>query len=140
MTYIAKERRAIAKRAMETLGVRFRLHGRSMKTGLDCVGLVTHAIAPHIKGMMIPRHYNLRYDDVDIPLSFFSGSNFNQINFKSPYQCGDIILVAPASNQLHFLIMSDDAFVHAHCGLRRIVMTNLPILSPVKAVWRYKGN
>lgn len=134
------KRLAIADRAQEVLGVRFRLHGRSSHNGLDCVGLVAHAIKPIIIDRKIPRHYNLRFDDINAPIAFFEALDFEHIESEQGFLIGDIVLIAPAPQQLHFIIITDGGFIHAHSGLRKIVKTNYPILSPVKAAWRYAGD
>ncbi len=136
---LLKKRLAIADRAQEAMGLRFRLHGRSINNGLDCVGLVAHAIQPMIAAAEIPRHYTLRFDDINVPIAFFEALDFERLESEQGYLIGDIALIAPAAQQLHFIIIAQDGFIHAHSGLRKIVKTNYPILSPVKAVWRYAG-
>lgn len=131
-------RQIIAQRAEGAIGVRFRLHGRSLITGLDCVGLVAHAAAPFIDGRAVPQNYQMRFDNLDMPIAFFRGSDFGLVDHEKPHQMGDIILIKPAVQQLHFIINLGRSFVHAHSGLRRIVQSNHPILSPA-AAWRYKG-
>lgn len=139
LTHIAKARRTIALRAKSAVGVHFRLHGRSVETGLDCVGLVAYAAAPLIHNHIVPQNYNLRFDNINIPFEFFADSHFVHMGCQKPYEIGDIILVKPSPQQLHFIINIGPTIVHAHSGLRRIVESNHPILSPVCAVWRYKG-
>lgn len=136
---LIKARLAIVDRAQAAIGVRFRLHGRSIGTGLDCVGLVAHAIKPVIDETKIPFHYKLRFDDINIPIAFFEVHNFDRIESEQGFLNGDIAMIAPALQQLHFIIIADDGYIHAHSGLRKIVKTNYPILSPVKAAWRYIG-
>lgn len=139
-----EKRLAIARRAEDAIGVRFRLHGRSLCNGLDCVGLIAHAIKPLIADREIPRHYSLRFDDMSAPIAFFESLDFERIEYKqarsdADFEIGDIVLIAPAATQLHFIIITDGAYIHAHSGLRKIVKVNHPILSPIKSVWRYAG-
>lgn len=129
----------IAQRAQQAVGVRFRLHGRSIETGLDCVGLIAYAIKPLIKNIDVPEHYQLRFDNIETPRMFFAQTNFAEIDTDIAHQCGDIILTAPACQQLHFLILHHDHYVHAHSGLRRIVAANYPLTSAAIMAWRYKG-
>lgn len=129
----------IAQRAQQAVGVRFRLHGRSIETGLDCVGLVAHAIKPLIKDIDVPEHYRLRFDNINTPRDFFIRTNFSEIDTDMAHQCGDIILTAPDCQQLHFLILGQHHYVHAHSGLRRIVAANYPLTSAAIMAWRYKG-
>ena len=135
-----KMRLSIAERAQEAIGLHFRLHGRSIGTGLDCVGLIAHAIKPIIMDIEIPRNYSLRFDDINIPIAFFEAHNFERIDSEQGFLTGDIAIIAPAAQQLHFIIIAQDGYIHAHSGLRKIVKTNFPILSPVKAAWRYAGD
>lgn len=139
MQPIREEYHHIASRALSAIGTAFRLHGRSLKQGLDCVGLVAHAIAPLIKNQNIPQNYRLRFDDSAAVDVFFAATDFVKMKQNIGYVTGDIILVQPAPQQLHFIINLGDSYVHAHSGLRRIVAAKHPILSPVIAVWRYKG-
>ena len=132
-------REMIGLRAQQAVGVRFRLHGRSLETGLDCVGLTAYAIKPVINNITIPRHYTLRFDNIAAPQDFFANTDFSQIDSNCVFQSGDIILVAPSCQQLHFLIKHSQHYVHAHSALRRIVETNdLPF--DAIAAWRYKGD
>ena len=133
-------RQSIANRAEQAIDIPFRLHGRSVAKGLDCVGLVAHAISPLILGTTIPQHYSLRFGDLSAVNQFFGPFDFLSICPSSSMMSGDIIVTAPSVNQLHFLIITGKNYVHAHAGLRRIVKSNLPVLTPIKMIWRYQGD
>lgn len=129
----------IAQRALDVVGVRFKTGGRCIKTGLDCVGVVAAALASPRCTFHIQSDYALRGDYQTRVLDFFSRDCFSAIA-DSKTQQGDILLCQTAPRQLHFAIFTRNGFVHAHAGLRRVVLTPLPLPWPVIGHWRYTGD
>lgn len=119
-------------RARSCIGARFRLHGRDPATGLDCAGLA--AFAAGIKS--IPSGYALRGGDVAEITALIDGTGLERCSGNSP---GTIQLVRAGPAQFHLIVRTENGFVHADAGLRRVV--ERPGLSPwpVIAGWRVEG-
>lgn len=119
-----------AARAASLVGTRFRAQGRDPATGLDCFGLV---LAAHgISGEAVPRDYRLRGDYRDVLLA---GARpwFRRITAA---RAGDVLVMAPAADQLHLGIVTAVGFVHADAGIGRVVETPGAPSWPVVAVLR----
>jgi lipoprotein Spr len=122
-----------AERARALVGTRFRVQGRA-PFGLDCVGLVVAA-------------YDIAVDEVrrDYPLRGNSAhemrDNIARYFRKVPepqLRPGDLLLMAINNDQLHLGIRTEQGFVHAHAGIRRVVETPGPPSWPVLGVYRRK--
>ena len=130
---IAAEQFAGAAEAL--VGTRFRLHGRCRETGLDCIGLVGSALADCGLTVRYPRGYWLRNADISRWLEFATANGL--------YGCGgetvrgDVLLIRPGPAQHHLLVaLEPDRFVHAHAGLRRVVVQQLAAMAAPLAHWR----
>lgn len=130
---------AIARRASELVGVPFRLHGRRAEAGLDCIGVVTYALECTGRPFDVPRDYAMRGEYLARIFAFFDADCFRQLG-SEPGLPGDISLGQPAARQLHFAVLTKQGFVHAHAGLRSIVLTPPPLPWPAIAHWRYIGD
>lgn len=120
-----------ADAAEALLGAPFSLGGRDPATGIDCVGLVAAALG----GADGPSGYGLRNAAIDRHLPFAARAGFAPATGAS--ERGDLILAAPGPAQHHLLIaLGEDCFVHAHAGLRRVVLHSGPIPWPTRARWR----
>ncbi len=106
----------IVAAARACVGARFRLHGRSVETGLDCVGVVALAYARE----RAPAGYALRGGDVGDVMAAIEAAGFARTDALHP---GDLLLLAPGPYQHHLAIRTDRGFVHADAGLRRVVET-----------------
>lgn len=117
-----------AASARALVGTRFRAQGRGSE-GLDCVGLAlaTYGIA---RGS-VRRDYALR-GAYRAELEAELGRFFRRVRAA---RCGDLMLCAPAADQLHLAVKTDAGFVHAHAGLRRVVETPGAPEWPVLAVF-----
>jgi len=125
---------AIVRAARACIGTPFRPQGRRPGEGLDCVGVVTAALAG--AGIVVdpPRDYALsdtRDRDIDAP---FIMAGLVRV---PDTQCtaGDIIVFHVSCRQRHLAVMTGSGIVHAHIGLRRVVETPLPLPWPPAAVW-----
>lgn len=120
-----------AARAEALVGVPFRLGGRDPATGLDCVGLVACACG----AAQAPIGYGLRNTVIQRHLVFAERAGFAPE--AGPMARGDLILARPGPAQQHLLVaLGPDRFVHAHAGLRRVVVHHGALPWPERARWR----
>ena len=120
-----------AGRARALVGTRFRLQGRT-ELGLDCVGLAAATYA--IPADKIRRDYRIRGDhagEVRQTLRAY----FRRVAARES-RAGDLMLLRVAQDQLHLAIRTDEGFVHAHAGLRRVVETPSMPEWPLLGVYR----
>lgn len=131
---------AIAARAMAQIGTPFKLHGRTPGTALDCAGLAAYAVHSGEGDFpAISRGYQLKGDFLAQIKSYLEQMGFESLPQSAEMQPGDVVLVRPGARQLHVMIKSGPGFVHAHAGLRRVVITPGPSPWPVVAAWRISG-
>ena len=120
-----------AHAAEALLGVPFRLGGRDRASGVDCVGLVVCALG----AAEAPVGYALRNSDIDRHLAFAGRAGF--VRAAGRVARGDLVLAVPGPAQHHVLIaLAPQRFVHAHAGLRRVVIHAGPLPWPERARWR----
>ncbi len=122
----------IVAAARACVGARFRLHGRSVAGGLDCVGVVACAY----RLADLPTGYALRGGDPDAVVALAAAHGFRT---TATARAGDLLLFAVGPFQHHLAITTDRGFVHADAGLRRVVETPGAPRWPVIARWR-KGD
>jgi hypothetical protein len=134
-----KSQARIAERAMTLLGAPFRMHGRSLDTGLDCVGVAAGCLFEAGHRFEIPTDYRLRGDFEARAQAFFAGSRFQNVDDGS-WIAGDILLLRPGPRQLHFAVLAHVGAVHAHVGLGRVVLTPLPLPYGNISQWRFQGD
>ncbi len=119
--------------ALALVGVRFRLHGRVPETGLDCVGLVAAAYsAAGVRVGCVPDDYRMR----DVALEQLEGW-LQAAGLAAVDDCavGDVVVSDMGRGQFHLMIAGDGACVHAHAGLRRVVL--MPgVVGSVVGRWR----
>lgn len=130
---------SIAATALTLLGIPFRLYGRSVETGLDCVGLVARCLSAAGDGFEAPLAYGVRGMFEDRAKAFFDDPRFQNIDDASRV-VGDILLVRPGSRQVHFAVLTPHGAVHAHMALGRVVLTPLPLPYCTIAQWRFQGD
>ncbi len=123
------DRAGIVAAARGCVGARFRLHGRAVETGLDCVGVAALAYA---RGR-VPAGYALRGGDAAGVIAAIEAAGFVRTDTPAP---AALLLLAPGPYQHHLAILTDRGFVHADAGLRRVVeVPGLPRW-PLIAAWR----
>ncbi|MFK4874358.1 hypothetical protein [Novosphingobium sp. ZW T3_23] len=127
----------LAASARALVGAPFRLNGRDPSIGLDCLGVVAAAMQATA---LVPNGYrlrSLRCDDADAiagKLGLLPDPNPVQ---PSPVAPGDVLMFRPGPCQHHLAIAVDRAnIVHAHAGLRRVVLGPIPANWPMLACWR----
>ncbi|MCW1429147.1 peptidoglycan endopeptidase [Novosphingobium sp. JCM 18896] len=111
----------LARAAEALVGARFRLHGRDPATGLDCLGVLTAAFAGCGRKLVLPTGYALRAPiprDVDA-LAAAGGL----VPAVGSVASGDVMLLHAGPGQIHCAIATAAGHVHAHAGLRRVVVT-----------------
>jgi len=125
----------VAQAAAGLVGARFRLHGRNPATGLDCIGLAAVALARAGLRAVAPHGYALRNSSIERALGALAGCDLAPA--APPAHAGDIVLVAPGPAQHHLLVATGAGrFVHAHAGLRRVVVLSGPLPWPILRLWR----
>lgn len=120
-----------AERARALVGTRFRFQGRD-ELGLDCVGVLikSYGIDPHC----VRRDYALRRErrrELEEEL----GVHFRKVP-AARMAAGDAILMCLGGEQLHLAVRTAHGFVHAHCGIRRVVETPGAPAWPILGVYR----
>lgn len=122
--------------AAETLvGAPFRLQGREPASGLDCIGVVAAALARCGREIATPHGYGLRNRAITDFLALAERAGLRPSN--EPLVAGDLVLVRPGPGQHHLLVaVSNGRFVHAHAGLRRVVIQPGPLPWPIERQWR----
>lgn len=129
---------ALAKAASALVGCRFRLHGRDPATGLDCVGLVSAALVRSGRQAVPPTGYGLRNATIRQWLPFAASSGLEPAT--DAIQAGDVLLIALGLAQHHLVIAVDHArVVHAHAGLRRVVIQPREHAWQICTHWRIKS-
>ena len=132
---IAEQRAALVEAALSFVGTRFRLHGRSAQTGLDCVGLIHASLAAIGRATSVPEGYRLRNTDPSRWYKSALDSGFLPVIAK-PIR-GDVILVQPGPAQQHLVIVeSSHSGIHAHAGLGRVVRQPMDFPTNPPAHWR----
>jgi hypothetical protein len=129
----------MAERAMVLLGAPFRMHGRSLDTGFDCVGVAAACLVDAGYHFETPTDYRLRGDFEARVHAFFEDIKFQNVDDGS-WVAGDILLLRPGPRQLHFAVLAQGGAVHAHVGLGRVVLTPLPLPYGKISQWRFQGD
>lgn len=125
----------LAAAAEGLIGTPFRLHGRDPATGLDCIGVLARSL--HSIGMpaRLPDAYSLRAQEVRGLEIVAEASGFAPAHGASVP--GDVLFARIGPVQFHLLIAARDSrFVHAHAGLRRVVIGKLGEGWSIVGHWR----
>lgn len=125
----------LAAAAMELVGTPFRLHGRDARTGLDCVGLLSASLARCGAVADLPTAYRMRMTGIETILPDPDLLGF--VPGDPPFEIGDVILQRLGPAQFHIAIATfGERWVHAHAGLRRVVLSPTLCDGPVVHHWR----
>ncbi|WP_404482690.1 hypothetical protein [Novosphingobium sp. BL-52-GroH] len=135
MTGAAMTGDGLAQAALALVGTRFRLHGRDPLSGLDCIGVLAAALAALGQRARLPNGYALR--TLGLPDLSGIAAGLGMETAGGPIASGDVLMLRPSPCQLHLAIVaSPRSVVHAHAGLRKVVLGPLPAHWPVAAHWR----
>lgn len=112
---------ALAAASRDLVGARFCLNGRDPATGLDCLGVLAAALAATGRPARFPVRSTLRR------LGHFDAGAIagaaGLIQAAGVVVLGDVVLVRCSPIQLHVLLaVGGERYVHAHAGLRRVVL------------------
>jgi cell wall-associated NlpC family hydrolase len=127
---------ALAAAARKLVGVPYRHDGRDPTTGLDCLGVLGAALAAVGRGAPLPARTALRWRrDPDVAAI---ATACGLLCADGPVALGDVLLVRCSPLQLHVLLaVQADRFVHAHAGLRRVVLGPRDPAWPIVGHWRH---
>jgi cell wall-associated NlpC family hydrolase len=125
---------ALAAAAEALVGTRYRLHGRDPATGLDCVGVLAAALAGIGRRVEIPTTYALR--SRRLPELDVLAAACGLARTGAALRAGDVLLLRVGPAQHHLAIATRrERFVHAHAGLRRVVVMPGPLAWPALHRW-----
>lgn len=122
----------VAEAALGAVGARFRLHGRSMADGLDCVGLAALALRGGGYAGAAPTGYGLRGGDPEAVAAALDRA----LARAEGEDVGDLLLCVAGPGQLHLAVRVPGGIVHADAGLRRVVRRPGSVPWPVIGAWR----
>jgi murein DD-endopeptidase / murein LD-carboxypeptidase len=120
-----------AARARALVGTRFRAQGRGT-CGLDCIGVVLATY--EIPANAIRHDYALRGDHLREVRGELD-RHFRRIS-SAELRFGDVMLLRAGEAQLHLAVRTENGFVHAHAGIRRVVETPAMPEWPLLGVYR----
>lgn len=128
---------ALAEAAVALAGTRFRLHGRDPETGLDCIGLLAAALTRIGRPAPLPTGYALRTHVLPALEGMARACGFAQA--EGADLPGDVLLLRVGPCQYHLAIAAGGGrVVHAHAGLRRVVIMPDTPGWPVLRRWRLR--
>lgn len=123
---------AIVAAARACVGARFRPQGRSVATGLDCVGVVLCAARGAGIAAVAPP-YALGGDHEVTLGRMLAGAGCTPVAAPAG---GDVLEIAPAPRRRHLAVLTSAGTVHAHAGLGRVVEGPVDPAWRVLAAWR----
>lgn len=116
---------ALARAAQALVGCRFALHGRNRETGFDCVGVLAASLAATGRQVCLPNGYTMRQTSAAIFAA--QAARCGLVPADGPAQPGDVLLFKVGPCQFHLGIAGfEGGLVHAHAGLRRVVISAIP--------------
>lgn len=125
----------LARAAEALIGSPFRLHGRDPATGLDCIGVLAAALNATGHSGGLPSNYSLRSRRP--PETAAVAAACGLISAQGECAAGDVVLCRVSPCQFHLAIaLGPDRFIHAHAGLRRVVVSPAPLPWPILQHWR----
>ena len=127
------ERVAVA--ALALVGAPFRLHGRDVASGLDCIGVIAAALRGAGWVGEVPSGYALRGGDPAAVIARFDAV----LARGDGRAAGDVLLFRVGPGQIHGAVRTGAGIVHADAGLRRVVARPGVPDWPRLGAWRYEG-
>lgn len=127
----------LAQAAASLCDTPFRLNGRDTNYGIDCIGLLELALEKAGRKITLPTGYTLRLSNPEAWLPDPAACGFAPASL--PIQPGDVMLLRLGQAQVHLAVSGfDGAWVHAHAGLRRVVVSPTLPSGEVIGHWRLK--
>lgn len=105
--------------ARQCIGIRFRPQGRGPQ-GMDCLGVVLHALDNAGIRIVAPRNYRLTGHDCGILCAAIAATGLHPMRPAASLP-GDILVRFPAMGQVHFAVRTEGSVVEAHVGLGCVV-------------------
>ena len=129
---------ALWQAALGLVGTPFRYHGHDPAGGLDCAGLVAEACrrAGHPPPQRLPR-YAIRATAADQARQWIVAAG---LIARAQPGATDIVLTDAGAGQLHLILATRTAFIHAHAGIGRVVLVPGTADWPVLARWGLPGD
>ncbi|MDE2595767.1 MAG: hypothetical protein KGL44_02695 [Sphingomonadales bacterium] len=128
---------ALAEAAEALAGCRFRLYGRDPATGVDCIGLLAAALMAIDRPAPLPLRYTLRSRNDERFTALAGPCGFEPASGAA--LPGDVLIFAVGPHQYHLGIAARTGdLVHAHAGLRRVVIAPAPAGWPITGHWRLR--
>jgi len=115
------------------IGVRFRPQGRSIEHGLDCIGVTM--MATGTDPARVRRDYYLRGSDPETVNENFDACGFLRLA-PGEVEPGDLLVTRTGPAQLHIVLLTEEGYLHADAGLRRVVEVPGPVPWPILSAWR----
>lgn len=78
--------------------------------------------------------YSLRFADAEEANRDLEECGFVRLA-PAEIEAGDLLLVESGPGQLHAVILTEEGYLHAHAGLRRVVETPGPVPWPILSAW-----
>lgn len=122
----------VAEAALAAVGAPFRLHGRDVRAGLDCVGLVAFALGR----TDAPTGYAMRGGEAARFAVMLDAAGLDRVKLPDT---GDVMLAEAGPGQFHLAVLTGRGFVHADAGLRRVVEVPGEPDWPIVGIWRKGG-
>lgn len=124
-----------ANAALSLVDTPFRLGSHDPAVGLDCIGLVVAAMRQCGRDPGVLPTYTMRNSAITRFEALARASRLTPA--AGELRCGDILVLRPSPAQHHLAIsLSASEAVHAHGGLRRVVVSPAPFPWPLIARWR----
>lgn len=124
----------LAAAAERLVGSPFRLHGRDPATGLDCIGVLYVALRDVGRQPVFPNGYRLRGRTLPDLTGIAERNGLTPS--AGPRGPGDVSIHRVGPCQVHLIVAAGEGFVHAHAGLRRVVLSPGPPPAIELGRWR----
>lgn len=125
----------LADAALPFVGKPFRMGGRKPDSGLDCIGVIVAALECAGRPVSALPGYSLRQYDLHSLVLLAERVGLHRVAGETIR--GDVLHLQPSPSQAHLAIsLGDQGIIHAHAGLRRVVISPPPAPWPILRRWR----
>jgi murein DD-endopeptidase / murein LD-carboxypeptidase len=133
---LSRRRQAAMTAARAGLGTRFRVQGRLVGVGLDCIGVALLAAAGAGLQLGPVPPYALGGDHAQLLAATLRELGLRRARRPGP---ADLAEYALAPGHRHLALITDRGILHAHAGLGRVVEGPVPEDWPMVACWAFPG-